>query len=731
MKKTFVKSGVRSYLSVLLIPLLSSIIIYGVMFGALKSAIGNTENNSFAAITNIAENGFSSAFTKTHRIVSQNAYISLCGAKSSEEVDDINFGQIKASLTSISSESSFIEIAAISFPGGFFISDTGTDDDVYFFGKLSDLTGTDEDVLTDLYGQNRRENFVLRPCGNYTLAFIRLYSVADSNAVWVIDNRKYASYLGNFFDYGDCAFSVCSDGAAVLYAESGHITQADRDRSLTTIGAETGFEYSYIVASANYVRIWVPLWVLFSISIFSCGGIGLYLIVRKVQDGYRLIQALREKLSADHFENDGNIDFIAINESVDKLIEEKERYQKKLQSNARYLVNNFLTRLLRGLPLPDSPENICREYGISLLGEKLAVLIIESEELNERLQTFSEKERADKRQIIAEERRKIARDCFEKYCGDSIYVVDSEDCHYVILGFDKNREEISTFTDIKTAAKVYQAKANETYRIYVSIYCSDLADSLMSLSKARRHAEETRAFAALIGGENEIIFYSQTVNTNHAVSLDIEGYNLFVNCLKEKDFANAWEQLKQIFDTSLTDLPKEVLEVRLYAVIDRLVIELNKATASFDAEYLQELNFAHRLLAVRSVKKLLSVSEEIFISLDRYERENVGEKTEWIVRVKAYVKEHYSEASLSVGELADRFYFSLSHFSRIFKQEVGTGVFEYIQSVRIEKAKEILAAGTSTEETAKDVGFLDRGPFIKAFKKIEGITPSQYRRMEK
>lgn len=728
MKKTFVRSGVRSYLSVLLIPLFSSVIIYGVMFSALKSTIGNTEYNSFTAITNISENEFANAFTKTHRIVSQNAYITLCGARSSEEVDDVNFSQVKEPLASITSESNFIEIAAISFPGGFFISDTGTYDDAYFFGKLRDLTGTEEDVLTDLYEQERDKDFVLRPCGDYTLAFICLHGIADSHAVWVIDNIKYAAHMRNFFDYGNCSFSVRSGGSAVLHAESGQITQADQSRALTATGAETGFEYSYIVGSVNYVGIWAPLWVLFSLSILSGGGIGLYLIVKKVQKGYRPIRALREKLSSDTFD-DGNNDFTAINESVDKLIEEKERYQKKVQSNARYFVNNFLTRLLRGLPLPDSPENICSEYDIRLLGKKLAVLIFESEELNEQLQTFSEKERADKRQIIAQERRKIARDCFEKYCGDSVYVVDSENCNYLILGFDKNKEEDAVSAEIKAAAKVYQSKANETYRIYVSVYCSDLADSLISLSRARRHAEETRAFAALIGGDNEIIFYSQTVSTKYTVSLDIEGYNLFVNCLKEKDFGNAWKQLKQIVETSLTDQPKEILEVRLYSVIDRLVIELNKATTSFDAEYLHGLDFAHKLLSVRSVKKLLSVSEEIFASLDRYERENIGEKTDWIGRVKTYVKEHYAEASLSVGELAERFHFSLSHFSRIFKQEVGAGVFEYIQNIRIEKAKEMLMAGKNTEETAKGVGFLDRGPFIKAFKKIEGITPSQYRRM--
>lgn len=728
MKKTFVRSGVRSYLSVLLIPLFSSVIIYGVMFGVLKSTIGNTEYNSFTAITNIAENEFANAFAKTHRIVSQNAYITLCGARSSEEVDDVNFSQVKEPLASITSESSFMEIAAISFPGGFFISDTGTYDDAYFFGKLRDLTGTEEDVLTDLYEQEREKNFVLRPCGNYTLAFICLHGIADSHAVWVIDNIKYAAHMRNFFDYGNCSFSVRSDGSAVLQAESGQITQSDRRHALTATGAETGFEYAYIVGSVNYVGIWAPLWALFSLSILSGGGIGLYLIVKKVQKGYRPIRALREKLSSDDFDDCYN-DFTAINESVDKLIEEKDRYQKKVQSHARYFVNNFLTRLLRGLPLPDSPENICREYDIRLLGKKLAVLIIESEELNEQLQVFSEKERTDKRQIIAQERHKIARDCFEKYCGDSVYVVDSEDCNYVILGFDKNKEDDAVFAEIKAAAKVYQAKANETYRIYVSVYCSDLADSLISLSRARRHAEETRAFAALIGGDNEIIFYSQTVSTKYTVSLDIEGYNLFVNCLKEKDFGNAWKQLKQIVETSLTDQPKEILEVRLYSVIDRLVLELNKATTSFDAEYLHGLDFAHKLLSVRSVKKLLSVSEEIFASLDRYERENIGEKTEWIGRVKTYVKEHYAEASLSVGELAERFHFSLSHFSRIFKQEVGAGVFEYIQNIRIEKAKEMLMAGKSTEETAKGVGFLDRGPFIKAFKKIEGTTPSQYRRM--
>ncbi len=677
MKKSYVKKSVLSYLSVLLIPLLSSVVIYGVMFAVLMSLIEKTQTNSFAAISDTAEADFMRAFTQTHRITTQNAYIMLSSIPSARFVDDENFTQIKNSLSAIAAESGYMKQAAISFPGGFFISDTGITENEYFFGDLSYMTGESEEKIQTLYEQNKNEDFALLPCGNHTLAVIRLYGIAESSAVWIIDNAKYTAQIRELLNYDACVFSVYCKGEEVLRVQNGNpdFKQKNIRRS---VGKKSGLTFTYVASSENYNGIIVPLWILFALSVIASGAISLCVLIKKVK------------------------------------------------TSKAYHAHNLLSRLLRGLPLPDCVENICREYDLNLVDKKLAVLITESADLNEKLQQLPEQEQEESKRNIEKERYRIAVESFAGG-GASVYAVDWDDCGYYVVAFDKNESDENITAQIKSAAKEYQRIANETYCIYVSVYISDIVSNPQRLYKARRHVDETRTFGSLLGSENEIIFFSQTRVPDEVVTMDIEGYNLFVNLLKEKDFADAYKQLTKIALTALSNQTKEIVQVRLYSIIDRLIIELNKATAAYGAEFLHELDYAHKLLSVHSVKKLRETCEEIFTTLDGYEKENGRDSAQWVEDVKEYVNEHYADVALSVSDLAERFHFSLSHFSRVFKQQAGMGVFEYIQYVRIEEAKKLLEHGVKVEDAAKTVGFLARGPFIKAFKKKEGITPAQYK----
>ncbi|MGM9662147.1 MAG: helix-turn-helix transcriptional regulator, partial [Oscillospiraceae bacterium] len=79
--------------------------------------------------------------------------------------------------------------------------------------------------------------------------------------------------------------------------------------------------------------------------------------------------------------------------------------------------------------------------------------------------------------------------------------------------------------------------------------------------------------------------------------------------------------------------------------------------------------------------------------------------------------------------LAEEFHLNPQYISQLFKSEIGVGFLAYLTNIRMEKAKKLLlSTSVSIAEVAERSGYGDYRVFTKAFKKSEGITPSQYRR---
>ena len=92
------------------------------------------------------------------------------------------------------------------------------------------------------------------------------------------------------------------------------------------------------------------------------------------------------------------------------------------------------------------------------------------------------------------------------------------------------------------------------------------------------------------------------------------------------------------------------------------------------------------------------------------------------------MQEHLEE-DLSLSVLSEQFHLNPQYISQLFKNEIGVGFLAYLTNIRMEKAKKLLLSTSySVAEIAGQVGYVDYRVFTKAFKKAEGITPSQYRR---
>ncbi|MDI9499094.1 MAG: AraC family transcriptional regulator [Bacillota bacterium] len=96
-------------------------------------------------------------------------------------------------------------------------------------------------------------------------------------------------------------------------------------------------------------------------------------------------------------------------------------------------------------------------------------------------------------------------------------------------------------------------------------------------------------------------------------------------------------------------------------------------------------------------------------------------------RVTQYVEAHCHE-NLRLADLARLCQLSPSYLSRIFKRETGVTLQQYINQVRVEKARSLLLGSDSRiVDIALALGFQDQSYFTKVFRRMTGQTPMQYR----
>ncbi|UZJ62963.1 helix-turn-helix domain-containing protein [Sphingobacterium sp. KU25419] len=98
-----------------------------------------------------------------------------------------------------------------------------------------------------------------------------------------------------------------------------------------------------------------------------------------------------------------------------------------------------------------------------------------------------------------------------------------------------------------------------------------------------------------------------------------------------------------------------------------------------------------------------------------------------IQKAQDFIEEHYNE-KITIEDLANLINIGRRTFERRFKDATNNAPIEYIQRIRIEAAKKFFEASRkNVSEVMFDVGYSDTKAFRDIFKKITGLTPTEYR----
>lgn len=165
-----------------------------------------------------------------------------------------------------------------------------------------------------------------------------------------------------------------------------------------------------------------------------------------------------------------------------------------------------------------------------------------------------------------------------------------------------------------------------------------------------------------------------------------------------------------------------------------------------------EFQYAKKAITVRAVDYLLKPvsEEELIVCLEeamqrmchhgRKQKEKtfdealaVEEKTEDVKnktisrKILQYIEEHYQE-DISLQDVASSLNYSEAYFCKIFKQCFEQNFIVFLSKFRVEKAKTLLEEiSINVKEISTKVGYHDSNYFAKVFKRLTGVTPSEYR----
>lgn len=127
--------------------------------------------------------------------------------------------------------------------------------------------------------------------------------------------------------------------------------------------------------------------------------------------------------------------------------------------------------------------------------------------------------------------------------------------------------------------------------------------------------------------------------------------------------------------------------------------------------------------AIAYAKKMISQAIEI-------RDQNSGNKNRSILKTAVdFIDSHYMDEEISLNTVANVANVSSNHFSALFSQNMGQTFIEYLTTLRMNKAKELLrCTGMRSSEIAGEIGYKDAHYFSYLFKKTQGMTPSDYRK---
>lgn len=202
-------------------------------------------------------------------------------------------------------------------------------------------------------------------------------------------------------------------------------------------------------------------------------------------------------------------------------------------------------------------------------------------------------------------------------------------------------------------------------------------------------------------------------NINHAKSILSE-------------FTRKWKSAEHF---SLGEADRTIQEFII--LLNDIAIELNAVPATLrnsKNKGLRGLGISGDFVSFGQFEVVLSCILDAFAG--EISRSLAGDRSSVLENIKAYIDNHYFE-NIKISMFTDKYFLSREYLMKLFKGQYGYGIHEYVQKVRMDKAKELLADPVlKIQDISEMLGYKDKNYFSKAFRNYYECSPSEFRQLQ-
>ena len=274
-----------------------------------------------------------------------------------------------------------------------------------------------------------------------------------------------------------------------------------------------------------------------------------------------------------------------------------------------------------------------------------------------------------------------------------------------------------------------------------------VGQSVERLSQIKKsYHTASRAFSQrYLYGEN-ILYYDEMelmehrsgqADTNDNAYLKKVDVNALNPAILQKFLSNGLQEETENFVKdyfyAIGQEPMESLVFRNYVILNvRFSVITFLKGLGCDTEGMEPENTEEVLAeSGKNIESAIAYAEKMISQAIEIRDQNSGNKNRSILKTAVdFIDEHYMDEDISLNTAANVANVSSNHFSALFSQNMGQTFIEYLTSLRMNKAKELLrCTGMRSSEIAGEIGYKDAHYFSYLFKKTQGMTPSDYRKV--
>lgn len=494
----------------------------------------------------------------------------------------------------------------------------------------------------------------------------------------------------------------------------------------------TGWKYVTVIPSrvfsekAEYVKY---LTVASLILCLLLGSFAAYLIAKRNYNPVnQIIQILSSKagLKPDRELNE----YKFIKEAISQTLIETDNIKEKLKIQNNALRVNFLQRLIKGkLDSNISINEALSTYNIQFATEHFAVLLFSIEDYS-RLFTYPDKESPEEKLKLVQ--FIISNVVEELACQKQMgYTVEMDELIACIINFS-NEEILTGKEEMDRISREALGFIENKFNINISVSLGSIHETYFGIPESYNEALEALEYKMIMGTESIISYEAirATKSSSSSYCYKLETEQKLINCIKAGDFSKAKDILDEVFEDNFTKgrLSVQMTRCLMFNLISTMIKTMDEISIVCDSFFIDQINPADQLLGCENIHDMKQRLTEILRKVCDYIETRKRSSSNLMEELKRFIKDNYKDPALSLNMLAERFDVGHTYLSKLIKQSTGEGILDYINTIRLEKARRLLQeSDLSISDIGKTVGYYDSNAFIRVFKKYEGITPGQYR----